>query len=87
MVVGLRERRTELPAVGRDVVDLDRTDRLPIRRIAAEEVELAVQFGERQLGVRFEQWGPHPPFAARRQHDGWVARVTPPTRGDNNRCC
>src|SRR5688500_3194669 len=42
VVVRLRERRSELPAIARDVVDLDRTGGLPTRRIAAEEVELAV---------------------------------------------
>jgi hypothetical protein len=55
VVVGLRERRSELPATARDVVDLDGTRRLPVRGITAEEVEFAVQFGERQLGVRFDQ--------------------------------
>ena len=66
VVVGLRERRSELPAVARDVVDLDRTGRLPARRIAAEEVELAVQFGERELGVRFDQVRPDAPIRLRR---------------------
>src|SRR5687767_6589108 len=64
VVVGLRERRSKLPTVARDVVDLDRTGRLPTRRITAEEVELAVQFGERQLGVWFEQWRPMHPLAS-----------------------
>src|SRR5262245_39796705 len=51
VVVRLRQWRSNLPAVGRDVVDLHRADRLTAGRITAEDVELAVQFGERKLGV------------------------------------
>src|SRR5687767_3372746 len=75
MVVELRELRAELPAVGRDVVNLDGTDGQPSRRIATEEVKLAVQFGDRQLGVGLDQSAACSPFTSvdlgRR---GWCGR-------------